>query len=199
MNKRITDLSELQLRLLYSIIVAGKSAIFANNVMQKWIAENIEDNELPFDCLKRLNKQNELLLSFQKAKTGNYNKIYTAAKEITNTELDLFSCLPEDLEKIKGIGPKTSRFFIMWTRPKEVYAALDIHILRWLRNLGYDVPKSTPQSTKKYKEIEKIFLQEAQKRGKTPRELDAEIWENSSGSVNIIIRKEWHERTQAFV
>jgi thermostable 8-oxoguanine DNA glycosylase len=78
--------------------------------------------------------------------------------------------------KIHGIGPKTSRFFILWTRPHERYAALDVHILRWLRGLGHNAPRSTPNG-RKYGELEKIFLSEADKRGLSPGELDAQVWE----------------------
>lgn len=68
--------------------------------------------------------------------------------------IDLHTCTVEDLEKVKGIGPKTSRFFLMSSRPNVRYAALDTHLLKFLRDSGVkNVPKSTP-SGKKYLTLE---------------------------------------------
>ena len=99
---------------------------------------------------------------------------------------------PEELEEIHGIGPKTSRFFIMWTRPGANYAALDTHILKWLALRGHKVPKSTP-SGKKYKEIEKIFLREAAELGMSPQELDTIIWKSFSGYNNWSPEKKYSD------
>ena len=68
------------------------------------------------------------------------------------------------------------------------YAALDVHILRWMKSLGYDAPKQTPVG-KKYKELENIFLNEAKQRNLTPGELDYIIWSNGSGYAGWDINK----------
>ena len=180
---RITDPFELQSRLIYSIVVAGKSATFANAVMIRWYC-NREEGELPFDMARRLEGDGRLEQSFREARSGNYGKLTKAVSTLIRTELDLLTCQPQDLEKIHGIGPKTSRFFILWTRPDAKFAALDVHILRWLRLQGYDAPKATPQSGQKYAILEQAFLKEAEKRGKTARELDFEIWEAGSTGLN---------------
>jgi thermostable 8-oxoguanine DNA glycosylase len=86
------------------------------------------------------------------------------------------------LEQIYGIGPKTSRFFILWTRPNASFAALDRHILRWLREKGYQVSK-TPPTGKRYCELENIFLEEARQLNKSARQLDSEIWSTASGFI----------------
>lgn len=184
-EKRSFDLYEIQARLIYSVIVAGKSAKFANSVITKWIFLNVHPDELPFDALRRLVQKGTVENSFREAKTGNYGKLRKFAEQIIKADLDLMTCTPDQLEKVSGIGPKTSRFFIMWIRPEEHYAALDVHILRWMARQGYEVPRSTP-SRKKYALIEKQFLKEAEKRGKTPRELDLEIWEAGSTAANVI-------------
>lgn len=105
-------------------------------------------------------------------------------QQIVEGELDLWVIMPEDLEKVHGIGPKTSRFFIMWIRPGERYAALDVHILRWLKARGHDAPRTTP-SYPKYSHLEAIFIAEADALGKTPRQLDYEIWEVGAKSRNV--------------
>jgi thermostable 8-oxoguanine DNA glycosylase len=44
-----------------------------------------------------------------------------------------------------------------------------------------NVPKSTPQSSKQYARLEKLFIEAAHSQKKTPRQLDIEIWEAGSG------------------
>lgn len=95
--------------------------------------------------------------------------------QLANSGLNLKNCSTDDLEKIKGIGPKTSRCFIIHSRRNQQLAGLDRHILSYLSDLGYTVPKSTPTGNK-YKQIEKWFLAEVKKSGKTVSELDLEIW-----------------------
>jgi hypothetical protein len=91
--------------------------------------------------------------------------------------LDIATCTVEQLEDVHGIGKKTSRFFVMYTRPgKHRYAILDVHILDWLRSQGYQAPKHTPKATSTYNRLEQEFIREADARGVTPLELDAAIW-----------------------
>lgn len=183
----ITNIGELQTKIMYSIIVAGKSAKFANAVVGQWLLKCVRPNELTFDAVRRHRKNGTLEGRFRAIKAGNYTKLVGAMSALVDSNIDLTTCAPQDLEAIKGIGPKTSRFFIVWTRPEEKYAVLDVHILRWLKSLGYDVPNSTPQSAKKYAQIEQWFLSEAAKAKKTPRELDYEIWIAGSKTENKIV------------
>lgn len=164
---------ELECRLLYSCIVAGKSAKFADSVMHRFLTMCCIDRT-PFETLRAVNK-GQLDAIVRQLRTGNYSKLIQCFWELGRANLDLRTCTPEQLETIHGIGPKTSRFFILWTRPGAEYAALDVHVLRWLRSLGHNAPRSTPSGSK-YAELEKVFLDECRARGKKPRELDAEIW-----------------------
>lgn len=170
-------LAERQARLIYSVIVAGKSAKFTAKVMDRFHQHRQE--HLPFDFLRILIDEENLDWVVRDMRCGNYTKIERCFRELAAAKLDLMKCRPEDLEAIHGIGPKTSRFFILWTRPGERYAALDVHVLRWMRVLGYDAPKSTPNG-RRYRELEVAFLAEADERKMTPRELDAAIWEKGS-------------------
>jgi thermostable 8-oxoguanine DNA glycosylase len=106
-------------------------------------------------------------------------------QQLAEAGLNLQTCEPADLEKIHGIGPKTARFWILWTRPDARYAALDVHILRWMRERGHKAPKQTPSAPKTYARLEKAFLAEADKRGLTPRELDFKIWQASASAANV--------------
>jgi hypothetical protein len=91
-------------------------------------------------------------------------------------KLDITRCNVGELEKIFGIGKKTSRFFLAYTRPHTtIYAILDTHILNWMAEQGHAVPKQTPQG-KQYDFVEKKFIWEARQRRVTPLELDRFIW-----------------------
>lgn len=168
------ELHNLQYKILYCIIVAGKSSKFANNVLVKMFA-NKPVQISPFEYLSTINIDNIL----KQSKSGNYRKLNIIIPEII--KLDLFNCTIEDLENIKGIGPKTARFFVLWTRPMYRCAVLDTHILKWLKLIGHNVPKSTPTKNK-YDNIEKIFLNECDKRDISPHILDKLIWEYYSNS-----------------
>lgn len=174
---------EIETKLIYSVIVAGKSATFADTKTAALLkySKNIE---MPFDMIRRLIKEGKLKEIIKNIKTGNYNKLEKALTEITSSNLNLETCQPEDLEKIHGIGPKTSRFFIIWIRPNERFAALDVHVLRWLNSIGIKAPKTTPNS-KAYAKLEQLFIKEADRRGMTPRELDLQIWEAGARKNNI--------------
>jgi thermostable 8-oxoguanine DNA glycosylase len=172
---------ELQLRILFAITVAGKSARHAERAIKR-LFDGIPH---PMEMIETWVETEELGQRLREARTGNYSKLSKAfaqiASKVSGRELDLRACSADDLEAIHGIGPKTARFFITWTRPDARHAVLDVHILRWLRNRGHDVPVSTPSSRKKYAEIENIFLEIADSLGVLPRDLDAAIWAAGSG------------------
>lgn len=179
------DLHSRQLKLIYALIVAGKSARFANDKIAALFHKEPKGC-LPFTSIKCWIEQGALRERLEEVGTGNYTKLDKALREIVEANLDLATCTPQELEDLPGIGPKTSRFFILWTRPNEQYAALDVHILRWMREQGYDAPRGTPQSPALYAQLERAFLAEAHKRGMTPRELDLLIWEAGATAPNKV-------------
>jgi len=168
--------SELQAKLIYALIVAGKSAKFADEKTRALLGHRRCD-ELPFDTILRLRMEGRLWDVLKAARTGNYRKMERALQYLSDSDLELTTCTPQQLEFIPGVGPKTSRFFILWTRPDAECAALDVHILRWLRTLGYLAPFATPQDSETYGRWERVFLKEAQERGMKPAKLDAQVWE----------------------
>ena len=174
-------------KLLYSVIVAGKSAVFAENALARFLS-GIENRESPFQYIQRLVADDRLYEALQKSRCGNYHKISKCFAAITS--LDVSNCSVDDLEAVHGIGPKTARFFLLWTRPDVRFAALDTHILKWLRKVGYDAPKSTPPSGKRYKDLERAFIQEADDMGLTPRELDYAVWSEYSGYDSVATPKQ---------
>ncbi len=82
-----------------------------------------------------------------------------------------------ELEEIPGVGPKTARFFVAYSRDNQQVAILDTHILAWMRDNGHpDAPRATPAAGQAYARWETKFLWECMSRNKTPVELDNIIW-----------------------
>lgn len=177
-------LDDLQARLIYSMIVAGKAADFANQVIDRLLAGKPQ-GVLPFAWLRTLT-DDQLEAALREARSGNYTKLTRGLRELVDARLDLVRCTPAELQTVHGIGPKTARFWILWTRPGARYAALDVHVLRWLRGKGYDAPTSTPADPKTYDQLERAFIAEADQRGMTPRELDFAIWQAGSQTTNQV-------------
>jgi thermostable 8-oxoguanine DNA glycosylase len=107
---------------------------------------------------------------------GCYKSKAKSLHQLVRAPLNLKTCTTDDLEKIHGIAEKTSRFFILHTREAQQIAALDRHILHYMRDEGVaDVPHNTPKG-RTYKRLEKEFLSLCQQQGKSAAELDLEVW-----------------------
>jgi thermostable 8-oxoguanine DNA glycosylase len=176
---------ELEWRILYAVVVAGKSAEFARGVLSRLLPHQVLG---PYDQLRLMRARRNLPAKLREARTGNYRKNQAAIEGLLDADFDLATCTPWDLDEIKGIGPKTARLFILWTRPDAECAALDAHVLRWLSSLGHDAPRSTPAG-RRYARLERIFLEEAKKRGMTARELDAQVRAEGSGYREELTRE----------
>ncbi len=175
------DLYDCQAKLLYSAIVAGKSARFADAVMGRLLARALDDEySLPFDAIKAWSRAGELEAILRTVRSGSYTRLSRCFGSVCNLDAETVTC--DELEAVHGIGPKTARFFLMWTNPEVRYAALDTHILKFLRSLGHTAPKSTPPAGPVYRRLEVAFIAEADRQGKSPRELDYEVWERYSRS-----------------
>jgi len=168
---RTTD--ELEEVLLFTVLVAGKNALTTAKSLDKLLHFIGWRYGSPFEYLKKYT-QPALKGLLHIHGIGCYTHKAKAVHQLVNSELDLKKCTTDDLEGIYGIGPKSSRMFILHTRPNSRVACLDVHILHYLRDKGYDVPKVTPSSKKKYKDVEDLFLEVA--KGKNIAEFDLEIW-----------------------
>jgi len=175
---------ELEEFLLFAILVAGKNAKTTANALEKLL--KLSNKKTPFKKIKSMIQKNKLIDNLKASGIGQYNRISKAFAEIIKLENTLQTISVEKLEQIYGIGPKTARFFVMFSRKTNKYAVLDTHMLKYLASIGYNVPKTTP-SGKKYKELEQAFINEAKKYNKSVAEFDLNIWKKYNRDQTIRI------------
>ena len=131
--RRITNFNlndqELQEHMLFAISVAGKNAMtMAKLLIIFWFMLRRTNGKDCFECVLRLSKRKKPLSDVLKSfGFGCHTNKSDAFKGVAESGLDLRECTTDDLEKIKGIGLKTSRYFIMHTRPDCELACLDTH------------------------------------------------------------------------
>lgn len=167
--------AELQEFILFCSVVAGKSARQQAHKLNWFLDTGTGE---PFEKIERM----DLMQRLKESKLGQYNRLHTVFQEIVY--LDLAHCTVEELEAIPGIGKKTSRFFLLHSRPNQNLAVLDTHILAWMKSIGYkNIPKATPTGNR-YRIIEQWFLNEAKKRKMTPADLDLQIWKERSKQIS---------------
>lgn len=165
---------------LFSVLVAGKTAKVVARQLQTilwYLGEHADAGResSPFERF-RVRTVEEVHDVLYNVGVGCHHMKARGCHELASAGLDLRTCSPEELEKIHGIGRKTSRFFILHSRRDAQVAALDTHILKWLRENGHEgAPKLTPSSAKSYRRWEEIFLSLVPE-GKDVAEFDLEIW-----------------------
>jgi thermostable 8-oxoguanine DNA glycosylase len=169
---------ELEEFFLFSVAVAGKTAKVITKKIDQFLSLERE-NVSPFEKIRRMLSSYSLLMNLKRVKLGKYAILTECYKKIALSQIDLRTCSLEDLEQFKGVGPKTSRFFVLHSRPDQKIACLDTHILSYLKDLGYDIPKSNPTGNR-YLKIEQMFLEHAKSLNRDPAELDLAIWNERS-------------------
>lgn len=180
---------QLQKELYFWVLVAGKTAaviakrleLVLFDLKKLWKKDNPNKKPPPpFKLIADLcNKRKGSLWLANILKKNGIGCHQSKAKgliQLATSKLNPKKCTIEDLEKIHGIGFKTSRCYLLHTRKDAQCAGLDTHLLDCLKSLGYNVPDATPGSKKQYLQIEKIFLNLAHKVKRSPAELDLLIW-----------------------
>lgn len=162
---------------LFCIMVAGKNSEQTANKLNNMLRYV----DSPFHFLSDLYAEGNLLKFLKKNKVGQYNRIYEAIKG--SFEINLRTAHFSELIQIKGVGPKSAAFFLLHSRGEEI-PVLDTHILKYLKEKGNKVPKSTPQNLSTYNRISDLFKKEL---ASDPRysklslaQADLEIWKSYS-------------------
>ena len=164
---------------IFAICVANKNADVIAEKVDKFTNAICNPQERPLHAIRDLCRMSPHILPGLLAffKISPYSQRSRSLEGISTSGIDLRKCSRQELETIPGIGPKTSRFFIVFSRPDiDDMAILDTHILRWLSRKGYDVPVSTPSSGSQYERIERLFLDEWRKQDLPLAEFDFSIW-----------------------
>jgi thermostable 8-oxoguanine DNA glycosylase len=110
-----------------------------------------------------------------KHKLGQYKRLTVAFIGILKFKGNLKNVSVKELESVRGIGSKTARFFVLHSRPNQQVAVLDTHILKYMYEQGYDVPRMTPPKHR-YGIIEEQFLQLAHDNNMSVADFDLQIW-----------------------
>lgn len=178
-NYNLTD-SELEEYILFWVTAAGKNGTTAARCLDKFLSGIIYNNMSPFEAIRSASFCFNNFPSMMKAAgIGCYTHKSRTFIELALSNINLRICNTKDLEKIYGIGMKTSRCFIMHSRKNAQYAGLDTHLLKHLRAEGVEaVPTQTPSSKKQYERLEKEVLRLAKAAGMTPANYDLKIWKS---------------------
>ena len=177
---------ELQLFLLFCIVVAGKTAYIQAEKLEQFLLSVNErlmmpEHVKPFQSIISADHHGILMQEIQKAKLGQYKKIYSAFKYISENKFDLSRMTSDQLELIPGVGMKTSRFFLLHSDKnyQNRIAILDTHILKFIKeNIDNRAPKSTPTIRVTYKYWEDLFLLWCEQNNKNVADFDLEIWKS---------------------
>jgi thermostable 8-oxoguanine DNA glycosylase len=183
---------ELQKFLLFCIVVAGKTAYiqaqkleeFLNSVNERLM---LPEHVHPFQSLISADQHGILFEEIKKAKLGQYKKIYSGFKFITQKNYNLNRMTPKILEEIPGVGMKTSRFFLLHSDIfyKDKIAILDTHILKFIKeNIDDKAPKSTPVIPLTYRFWEDMFLNWCNNNNKNVADFDLEVWKSYARKAN---------------
>ncbi len=186
--KKVTDYNrnewQLQEFLIYCVCVAGKKSEIESPKVRKFCLDQRFGHGLtPFRLIRKLLsissvEEDGLMQHLKKYKIAPYQQRYNSFKDIvTLLDEDLREVTIDQLQEVRGISTKTSRFFLTHSREDFDEPVLDTHILRFLSDFGYkDVPKSTPQNPKVYERLSKLFRSIARFEGKSVTDFDLEVW-----------------------
>ena len=163
---------QLQWWILFGICVANKPAKVTERKMREFM--ELSTAKTPFGKVKAMIQHGNLWNSLQKVRFGQYTRISKAFRHAVTLDVDNLSV--EVLEAVPGIGPKTARMLMLYAKPGFEGVPLDTHILKFLRTLGHEAPKSTPSAGATYRRLELAFIAEARRRKVSVRELDTQVW-----------------------
>lgn len=155
-NRSISELEEF---LIFCLASANKS----DTAMQvykvnKFLEPARIHNLTPFQYISLLVENETLTSKLYEVRLGEYYRLTKCLSSCVS--LDLVNIELEELEAVIGIGPKTSRLFMINCRKSNNSVILDINTLTKIKenNPNVLVPKSTPQAIERYRMLEQLYL-----------------------------------------
>lgn len=180
--KKVTkyDRNETQLQefLLYCVCVAGKKSEIETRKLDKFLS-----GASPFKLIRKLLKSSSVIFNdglmehLSKNKIAPYKQRWNSFKDVATLLPDNLSEVTlDELQQVRGISTKTSRFFLTHSREDFDEPVLDTHILRYLKDVGHDVPSSTPQNPNVYGKVASLFKKEADLAEMSVTDFDLKVW-----------------------
>ena len=177
----ITDFNrtdaELESFFLFCTAVAGKKASMISLKLRDFL-DGYPGESSPFNKIREMIAENSLENNLCRVSMGKYGLLFRSWTDLASRpEGFLRQATVEQLETVPGIGPKSARFFLVHSRKSAMYAVIDTHMLKFLRDSGYSgVPAGNSPSGKVYPVLEKIVLSHAVSLGMTPADFDLSVW-----------------------
>lgn len=168
--------AELQALLVFCMCVANKTAA----VMAPKVNLFLEGRGTltPFQWVARLMDEGRLRSEMERARLGNYGLRERGFRHMLSPDApDLRTASPDELERVPGIGPKTSRFFVVHSREGARHAVVDTHMLKFLRHAGHEgVPEGNSPPKKDYPRMEQLVLGHVDRIGLSAADFDLRVW-----------------------
>lgn len=175
----ITDFNrsrfDLEAFWIFAVCVAGKKADVIAKKVNAFVSETPQ-NSTPFAFIRDLVEEGRLREVLMRHRMG---KFALLERSFTFIVSEHSPCIETDhvavLEMVPGVGSKTSRFFVLHSRPNARVAVIDTHVLKYLKSRGHPVPSTIPTGSKYY-ELEGLMLQYMDASGLGRAEFDLAVW-----------------------
>lgn len=186
---KITDFArsehELEEYFLFCLAVAGKKASMISSKLEQFLSRR-SASEGPFDYVLRLESERSVGEELRRVKMGKYGLLEFAYPASARLFRGRLATAPvEELETIRGVGPKTARFFALHSRkePGDI-AVIDTHVLKYLRRIGHAVPDRMPDR-RTYPRLERLMIDAAREAGMPMCQFDLAVWSHyASGGIS---------------
>ncbi len=173
-NRTHAELEEL---ILFSIFAANKPAVQIATKLDWFLTQQhcVRRRGPPLKKVRSLAHADLLEAQLKWARLSPYTKNLAACHQLASLPWYLVEITVDQLTEIHGVGEKTARMYLLYSRPDQHVAVLDTHVLRWMKGRGHNVPKWHPTGNV-YRRLEIAFLNECHAAGVTPLEMDRQIW-----------------------
>jgi hypothetical protein len=169
------DDAALELMAVFCACVAGKKATMISGMVAELLGGCGREGTA-FERIRSMVADGSLDSNLRRSRVGKYGLLTRGLGDLATSGVDLRTCGPDDLELFRGIGMKTSRFFILHSRPGARVAVIDTHVLKYLRAIGTERVPGTIPTGKDYLRLEQVILGEADRLGMTVAEFDLKVW-----------------------